>query len=177
MNRGREDDVVRCPIQLRDEPGLFLDYLDRKLEPELMRKLDVHAEVCPLCREAVSAQKVVWDALDAWTPEPVSMDFGQRLMLRIDGAEARRSVWERIYRFFATPLPGLALRPVMPVAAACVLLVVVGLYQIPGMREVEPVAEMQVDIEQVETTLADIDMLKQLSSSAPAEESAQGSNL
>ena len=177
MNTGREGDLVRCPIQLRDEPVLLLDYLDRRLDADLMRKLDVHVEVCPQCREAVSAQKVVWEALDAWTPEPVSMDFDQRLMSRIDGAEARRTVWDRIRGFITEPLPGLALRPVMPLAAACVLVVAVGLYQIPGMRESEPATEVQVDIEQVETTLADIDMLKQLSASSQGEDSAQGSNL
>ena len=52
--------------------------------PRRARRWNEHIEACPACREFAGGQQAVWQALDAWEPAAVSMDFDRRLYARIE---------------------------------------------------------------------------------------------
>jgi hypothetical protein len=64
-----------------------------------------------------------------------------------------------------------SIRPAMPVAAACMVLVAAFLFQAPTAPEGSryPKWAETMDVEQVERTLDDLEMLRQLGVAAPAE--------
>jgi anti-sigma factor RsiW len=163
----RENGFIDCPVQGSEGAGLLLEFLDRRLEPDLSARLERHIAVCADCSRVVNAQRSVWEALDNWEPERISADFDHRLFARLEQEDARedarrQGVLGRLAGWFS----GVSLRPAIPVAAMCVVLMGVFLYR-PG-QQADPgqpavVAEqVSVDAEQVETTLADLDMLQQL---------------
>lgn len=150
----------QCPIQNREYASLLLDYCDRRLDPELNNEMERHLDTCADCRQMLASQRVVWEALDAWDPEPVSMDFNRRLFDRID-AEKSRPWWRRA----ADSLGSLSWKPAVPVAAACMALVAVVLLRTPALPDLDHKAKAEpaaVDVEQVDRALDDMDMLRQL---------------
>jgi anti-sigma factor RsiW len=143
-----------CPIQDKENAEILLDYCDRKLGPELMARLDRHVAECPECARVLSAQRAVWEALDAWTPEPVSPDFNRRLYARIENQPA--GFWSRMAQRFP-------IRPAIPMAAAATVVLAAFLIQVPQPAgSTHPVAGDPIDAEQVETALEDMEMLRQL---------------
>ncbi len=156
-----------CPVQGQESAGLLLEYLDRQLEPELAARIERHIAQCGDCQSVAAAQAAVWDALDRWEPAPVSADFDERLFARIESERLRPAgFWSRLRSAWSGPLDAL-FRPAVPVAAACALLV--GVFFFRPAAEV-PVAAPAVqaesiDMEQVEKTLADVDVLRQLEGS------------
>jgi anti-sigma factor RsiW len=152
--------AMRCPIESRENAELLLDYCARKLDPSQARALEEHIARCPACQEFRVGQKLLWDALDQWEAHPVSVDFDRRLYRRIEEDQGRQRWWQRLM----IPL----LRPAVPLAAtACLLLV--GGYMI---REPAPTVDSAVvrEVEQVENTLDDLEMLKQFDLVAKAED-------
>ena len=77
---------MNCPLETRENAQLLLDYGTRKLEPETVAALERHIAICGACREFVSGQRAVWQALDAWEAAPVSADFDSRLYRRREGS-------------------------------------------------------------------------------------------
>ncbi len=147
-----------CPIQDRENAGILLDYCDRKLSADMMDTLDKHVENCPGCRQALAAQKMVWEALDNWEPAPVSIDFNRRLYHRID-KEAATAWWRRMFE----PVMPFSLRPALPMAAACLVMIAVFLFQAPGDQQLQKQMTVEtIDVEQVEKTLDDMEMLRQM---------------
>ncbi len=148
--------MTMCPMQTGETASLLLDYCDRKLPLELMEEMDRHLAVCGSCRDAVAGQKAVWAALEAWEPEPVAVDFDRRLYRRID-EEQSRPWWKRLLEF-----PGaISWKPAMSLAAACLVLAGVALFRLPSGADL-PAQTDKIDVEQVEKTLDDMDMLRQL---------------
>ena len=162
---------MRCPIQSRDNAEILLAYCDRKLDPEAMSLLDRHVSDCPACQEVLAGQRAVWSALESWDAAEISPDFNRKLWRRIDNGEAA-GWWKSM---FQVTLP-FSLRPAMPVAAACVILAAGILLRTPGSLPSQPLAE-SVDIEQVERTLEDMDMLRELSAPARADDGKAGRSL
>lgn len=160
----------QCPLQNRELASIFLDYCDRRLDPDLMLEMERHMESCKDCRQMLASQRAVWDALDAWEPEPVSLDFNRRLFDRIE-AEGARPWWQRAW----TSLGSLGWKPAVPVAAACMALVAVVLLRVPSVSQYDQKAKLEptVDVEQVDRALDDMEMLRQLgvSSDLPAGQS------
>jgi anti-sigma factor RsiW len=154
-------------MQDRENAGVLLEYVERKLTPDVAAAFERHLDACPACREAVGAQQTVWAALDAWNAAEISPDFNRRLYERIESEEGR-AWWRRLFQ----PVLPWSLRPAMPLAAACMVLVAVLVFQGPGEVERQTKSVQTIDIEQVERTLDDLEMLKQLGvSTAESQES------
>jgi anti-sigma-K factor RskA len=164
-NRGKDEIMagLECPLMHgEDNADVLLDYANRKLAPEMAAIFEQHVEVCAACQEFIAAQREVWSALDAFESMPVSPDFDDRLWARIEQEESR-PWWAKAWSWMTAG--GTAMwRPLAPVAAGLVL--AVGLYLAPADREPvgEPLAKAveRLDAEQVETTLEDLEMLRQL---------------
>jgi hypothetical protein len=156
--------MERCPYESGNGAELVLAYGARTLAPDEAAAFEWHMLACATCRELAAAQQNVWSALDAWTPEPISPNFDEKLYQRIL-QEEQCPWWRRLLR------ADWSLRPAMPVAAACGVLIAAFLLRSP-QSTLAPTSGSQpkVRIEQVERALDDIDMLKQLaveSSSQP----------
>jgi anti-sigma factor RsiW len=147
---------MNCPMQDRN-PDLLVDYAAGELDSETARALEQHLANCAACHSIAVDQTAVWKALDAWEAPPVSPDFDRRLYRKID-AGVRFSWWERLTRPFR-PMP---LRQALPLtASAGLLLMACLLSQHPS--PIAPVARQGevVRANQVETTLDDLDLLRQ----------------
>lgn len=154
-----------CPLLDRENSPVLLDYVSRRLEPEAVERLERHMAQCPACAEFAAAQQAVWRALDSWEAMEPSPSFDRDLFARIDDEESRGWM-ERVFGRLPHAV-GFAWRPALPLAAACLLLVA-GVLMQPGsgVDPAAPVRAEAVDIEQVERTLEDMDMLLQLTPAA-----------
>ncbi|MBM3738448.1 MAG: zf-HC2 domain-containing protein [Acidobacteria bacterium] len=175
----REEHQIQCPVQGQDGAGLLLEYLDRRLDPPAAARIERHVSACPQCQQVVAAQRAVWEALDGWEPEPVSAGFDQRLFARLAAEGDRPAGWLARLAGFLGALA--APRPVFAAGAVCALMLGVLLIRQPGpdspIAQVteageSPVVEV-VEVESVEDTLADMDMLQQLGVAEPVEASGK----
>lgn len=125
--------------------------------------LDAHVAECAECRDLVERQWALWQALECWKPLPVPSDFDARLYARIAEDEARGPAWRRWFGE-AGRWP---LRPLLPVGAATLAMAALFLLKTPSdapdLNAGNQRIQQRVNIEQVERTLEDMDMLKQLS--------------
>jgi anti-sigma factor RsiW len=62
---------------------ILMDYCAGMLDAASTAQLEAHFQNCAACNQAAEAQRKVWQALDEWKPEEVSLDFDQRLYARI----------------------------------------------------------------------------------------------
>ena len=155
---------MRCPIDTQDNADLLLSYSARRLNPESTAILEAHMEVCPQCREFRDGQRTLWEALDQWEARPISADFNRRLYRKIEEQE-QLGWWARI---FGAGRP-MFLRPALPLAATACLVLVAG-FMIDNLVKVPtPAGETpQVrEVEQVERTLEDMEMLRQFNLVSP----------
>jgi hypothetical protein len=121
-----------------------VDYVRRTLKPETAAAFERHLDLCLDCRAAVAAQQALWSALDAWATPEISPDFNRRLYARIDAGRA----W--------------SWRPAMGLAAACLVLIAMLLFRAPSQPDPPARAADSIDLEQVERTLDDLEMLREL---------------
>ena len=158
---------MRCPIETQENAELLLSYSARRLNPESTAILEAHMEMCPACREFRDGQKAVWEALDQWEARPISPDFDRRLYRRIEEQE-QLGWWARIFG----PLRPMFLKPALPLAAtACLVLVAGFIIDNPGRISAPMVENPQApEVEQVERTLEDLEMLRQFNLVAPVRE-------
>jgi hypothetical protein len=161
---------MQCPIQTTEHADILLDYCARKLSPATTAAFERHLRNCEACSQFASSQQVVWSALDSWAGIAPSEDFDRKLYARI-GQFEQSSWWNRLW----SRTPGSSSwKPVMPVAAACATLVAAFLLYSPSNAPVVSLQESSrvetLEPEQVERTLEDLEMLKQLSS-APGSQS------
>jgi|SRR5579871_89236 len=149
---------MNCPIQTQENRDWLLEYSAGRLDRERAAMLDQHVAVCPACAQFVAGQRVVWDALGQWESPELSPDFNRRLYQKIDAAQP--SSW---LKRWLQPL----WRPLVPVAATCLLIVAGLVLHTPA---VHPVAHVEsVEPEQVERTLDDLQMLRELAATPAAE--------
>lgn len=150
---------MRCPVET-DSAEILLDYCARSLDADTTAILEAHMEQCESCRKFREAQRLVWDALDSWEAAPISQEFDRRLYARIaeEGPGAGWQQWLRPLRIFAA-------RPAIPAMAAACLLVVGGLLlEYPKGVPAPARDNAQVrEVEQIESTLDDLQMLKDIS--------------
>jgi anti-sigma factor RsiW len=141
-------------MEARQGSELLLEYTAGRLEACEASALEAHLESCTRCREFARSQKMVWQALEAWEAEPVSMDFDRRLFARIERAPV--SWWAR--------LTGQVMRHGVPLAAAAGVIILAGLMLRPAVTPVAPPPESaQVEVlgpEQVQSALDDMEMLR-----------------
>src|SRR5271170_2594154 len=151
---------MNCPTKRNEDAEILLDYCAQTLSPLQTAEFEIHLKQCADCSRLVEAQKEVWGALDAWTPAPVSVNFDARLYARI-AEEQSAPVWQRwLGRIFQPALPYPLWKSAVPLIAACALLAA-GL-SVRTPQAVNPGPQLhadKVDIEQVEQTLEDFDIL------------------
>ena len=150
-----------CPCEGKEGAEILVDYCAGTLDPHRAARFDRHIQACGECRRLVEAQRDIWKTLDRWTPEAVPLDFDARLYARIAQEQAApqwRQWWRRIFR---PALPYAVWKPAVSMAAAGAVLAVGLLVHTPD-RPRDSTTRMRtekVDIEQVEQTLDDLDML------------------
>jgi anti-sigma factor RsiW len=148
-------------MEVRENAGWLLDYASGKLDAGRRAQIEEHMQTCPACREFAGGQQAVWQALEAWEPAPVSMDFDRRLYHRI---ERQVSWWSRLMRPF-DPL----FRHAVPIAAAAGVVIMAGLLmERPAAKPAAP-AEQSAQVEtlqpdQVEHAVDDMVMLRDFNS-------------
>ena len=158
-----------CPLKSEETIDVLLDYSAGRLEESRRTLFEGHMAHCAECAAFLAGQTEVWQTLDAWEPEPVSMDFNRRMWQKIDAAAA--APW---YRKLADSLRLGAWKPALPLTAALVL-VAAGFVMdhqgaVPAAPGVASSAGVSVtEAEQVEKTLDDIQLLRQLDAAAGAE--------
>lgn len=152
-----------CPLE-RGETDLLLDdaagtLTRRGLDAEAQAMLGEHLRTCPACVAFRRDQKAVWDALDLWETPPVSTDFNRRLWQRIDLAAA--APW---YRTLAESLRIANWKPMIPLTAALLLIAGGFLLDHPRAKTKAGAAGgvTIIEADQVERTLDDIQLLRQL---------------
>lgn len=137
------DCLRECPLKSGANAPVLLDFCAGRLAPADQATLEEHIDNCLACKEFCDGQLTVWEALDSWEAEPVSRSFDTRLL----AALPRRS---RLTAWFS----GISWKPAIPVAAVLALY-----FSILTPRVPPPVSS---EVQQVEQTLADLDMLEQL---------------
>jgi anti-sigma factor RsiW len=157
-----------CPIRSHENTDWLLDYSAGRLNREHAALMARHVETCQECARFVEGQQRVWNALSQWEVDPVSAGFDRRLYRAID---AQPVSWkERLFR----PLQPLW-RPVIPLAAAC-LLIAVGVVLHAPQATIRPAASVEkIEAEQVERTLDDMQMLRELEMTPKQEENTSKS--
>ena len=160
---------MQCPLKSKQGAEILLDYSSGRLTPDVLAMFQSHMELCVDCRAFATAQSATWEALDIWEPMPIPADFDRKLYARIDQYEKsgwwtklwQRSIWQSG-----------SFGPSMPIATACVTLAVgVMLYLPMNNKPAVDLTSPQIkiessDLEQIETTLEDIEMFKQLAPTA-----------
>jgi len=148
---------MRCPET--DNQEFLLAYCAGRLGSRETAKLEAHLAQCAACRFACEGQTAVWKALDEWEAEPVASDFGARLLARIASEEPTgwRRWWSEWRQAFAA-------RPVAA-ALAVLFMMVAGFWLLPQGAPREPRADAAFvrEIEIIEATLDDLEMVKELS--------------
>jgi anti-sigma factor RsiW len=146
--------------------------------------LERHVEGCPQCHDTLVKQRALWRALDELPAIEPSEDFDRRLYARI-AEEERRPWWSAAVRAF----PPFRIRSAAPAAAACIALCGALLLHAPAPvappEQVQPVAvgnridpvavdnPIDIDVDQVERTLDDLEMLRQLTVPPPERDVAE----
>jgi anti-sigma factor RsiW len=152
---------MNCPTKRNEDAEILLDYCAQTLPPLQTAEFEVHLKQCADCSRLVEAQKEVWGALEAWTPHPVSVNFDARLYARIAQEQAAPAWQLWLRRIFQPALPYPLWKSAVPLIAACALLAVGLTVRMPNAASpVHPQLRAEkVDIEQVEQTLEDFDIL------------------
>jgi anti-sigma factor RsiW len=151
---------MNCPLETRENAALLVAHAARELAPDAAVRLDRHIAECPACSQFMRRQQAVWDALEAWRPEPISPEFNRRLYARIEELERQTSWWRRL----TGPLRPVLVRQAMPIAATVVLLMAAGFLmdrsRVPAVGPQQAQIEM-LQPEQVEHALDDMETIRQ----------------
>lgn len=153
---------MTCPQGSEEDYGLLLDYSAGRLTPVRKAALEAHMAVCQECAAFRDRQAAVWSALDVWDPPPVSPDFNRRLWQQIENPTT--APWHRKLK---DALRWRTWQPAFPLAAAAALVVAGFVFDhramdAPRERVNSTVAVSSMEAEQVERTLDDLQLLKQL---------------
>jgi anti-sigma-K factor RskA len=160
---------MNCPTKGKEDAEILLDYCAQTLSPVQTAEFEIHLKQCADCSKLVDAQKEVWGALDAWTPPAVSVNFDARLYARI-AEEQKVPAWQSwLRRIFQPPVPYPLWKSAVPLIAACAVLAAGLAVRMPDALDVvhPQIHTDKVDIEKVEQTLEDFDILTP-STQAPA---------
>jgi len=151
---------MKCPVESKENVNLLLDFCLGKPGAAAATELARHVETCSACQEFCASCSALWADLDLLEAPPVSPDFNRRLYERIEAEES--GVWRKFLSLFR--LPGM--RPATAIAAAGMLVVFGVLLQNPFVPDNLPrplmEAKSDIDIEQIEETLEDLEMLRTL---------------
>jgi anti-sigma-K factor RskA len=152
---------MNCPTKRNEDAEILLDYCARTLSAQQMAEFEIHLQQCADCSRLVEAQKEVWGAMEAWTPPSVSSNFDARLYARI-AQEQTAPAWQLwLRRIFHPPVPYPLWKSAIPLVAACAVLAAGLAVRMPdATTAAQPQLHAdKVDIEKVEQTLEDFDIL------------------
>lgn len=142
-----------CLHNNKQGADILIEHLAGTLAPARRAELDRHTKDCPDCRRLLE----VWNHLDDFQAPALSSDFDHRLYARIAN-EARLPWWRRML------LPSVSLwqplwRPVLPLAAACAVLVLALVVRdpdaVPGTGQSVSDSVKQVSVERFDRSQAD----------------------
>jgi hypothetical protein len=86
------------------------EYLDRR-EPEGLKEMDAHLQICPLCHRIVQQYRKVYSQISQEAFPGLSKDFSAKVITRIKTElEPENHFWENIFfvAFLATCLVGIS---------------------------------------------------------------------
>ena len=158
---------MNCPLKTEDNADLLVDYTAGRLDSEKTARLYRHMQDCADCAALQLEQTAVWDALDAWEPAPVSVDFNRRLWQRIDVMES--APW---YKRLAESWRMADWKPAFTLAAATVIVAAGFVLDHPGNRAPAGPGVTASEAEQVEQTLDDLQLLHQFDAATGAVDSS-----
>jgi anti-sigma factor RsiW len=138
---------MTCITKNEDGAEILLDYSVGKLNQAQIIQLESHIQSCEECRHLVEAQKFAFEALDDFRAPEVSANFDRKLYARI--TEEKQSFWARWWK------------PVVPIGLAAAALSFALLMRTPDPMDSAPKQTKieKADIDHLEQTLDDIDML------------------
>jgi hypothetical protein len=151
-----------CPSNKPGKKGaeILVDYCAQTLDPARAVEFEKHIEACGDCKRLVQSQSDVWETLDQWTPERVSPDFNTRLYARIAQEQAAPRWRQWWWRISLSPVPFSLWKPALSLALACAVLAIAFVVHLPGIGgAASQMRPEKVDIEQVEKTLDDLEIL------------------
>jgi hypothetical protein len=161
---------MSCPIMSEEHTDHLLAYSAGKLRGDAAANLELHMRTCAECAAIGKSQTAVWNLLDTWEARPVSSDFNRRLYARIDAA-ASATWWDRLALSVNEFLRPVFARPAFPLAAATLVIVAGFVLDHPGKisktgsnQAVFHVSSGEInrlELDQVEATLDDMEMLLQ----------------
>jgi anti-sigma factor RsiW len=159
---------MNCPLQSEDTLDLLLDFSAGRLDSARSSLLERHMDSCARCAAFRAEQTELWNALDAWEPEPVGSRFNRRLWQRIDAIAL-----EPWYRRFLDGFRFRAWKPAFPLAAAACIITAGFLLDhanTPASKGVAGASGVSVaEVDQVEKALDDIQLLRRLDSASHAD--------
>ena len=153
---------MKCLAKNENDGMVLMEYALDKLPLAQRTLVAEHVHSCSDCSTVVAAHKSLNSSFDLWEPDAISRDFDRKLFTRIMEEESRS--WKRFLPQFAVP----AWRSTfMPAAALCAAMFAAALLHTPAVAPV-PVKDTAhhlelSEVEQVESTLEDLEMLRQLS--------------
>jgi anti-sigma factor RsiW len=158
---------MNCPLK-NEETGLLLDYAAGRLDAQKTARLDRHMDACADCAALRLEQAAVWEALDAWEPMPASIDFNRRLWQRIGAMES--APW---YERLVESMRMAHWKPAFTLAAATLVIAAGFMLDHPGGRapvagESATAGVTATEVDQVEETLEDLQLLHQFDSASGA---------
>lgn len=154
---------MNCPNSHEQKVEVLFAYVAGMLDGPAARDWERHVDSCPACAKALADHRALWSSLDEWTVPEVSPDFDARLFARIEAHDRQleQSWWWRL----TAPLRQVHFRPAFSLAAASLMIAALFLVQRPQatvVPDARPALKQKVDIEQVETSLEDMEMLNQV---------------
>ncbi|MEI9974187.1 MAG: DUF3106 domain-containing protein [Ignavibacteriota bacterium] len=154
---------MMCPIEA-GESALLLDYVAGRLKAGVRQQMEQHIETCHACREFAGGQQSLWQALDAWEPHDVSLDFDRRLYQRIE----QDVPWWHRWIPSLNPL----FRHSVPIAAAAGVVILAGLLlNRPADVPPAPVSQSaQVEVlqpDQLQSALEEMETLREFNHLVP----------
>ncbi len=163
---------MSCFMKVDERADLLLAHASGRLDPVAVAQLETHTRSCADCAAIIRTQAAISNALNAWQPPPVSSDFDKRLFARLDAAEA--APWfDRMAGAIVEWFRPVFARPAIPLAAAAILLAGGFVMDHPSKTLVHVSSS---EVEQVQRTLDDLEMLHQFDA-APAEQSKTNNSM
>jgi hypothetical protein len=180
------EEIMICLTKHNKGAEILLDYGAQKLDAQTTAEIERHAQSCEQCRGLIRAQRAVWQSLDEFTSPETSANFDERLYLRI-AQEQQLPAWRRWISRNVDTLTMPAWKPALGGALAAAVLAAGFLAplhrheagnraHVPYVSGAEenvadkavrvPSKEAQPDVEQMEQTLEDLDLLQPVSGSA-----------
>ncbi|MEO8661690.1 MAG: hypothetical protein ABI693_24690 [Bryobacteraceae bacterium] len=168
---------MKCPVQSGGNAEILLDYCAHSLDAQRAALLEQHMVECADCQAFHDAQSALWTTMDAWPSYPEPPDFDRKIFAQI-AAETHQSRWRQWRNVIETA----HMQPAMPIVGACLAVLAGLLFQTtrPAAALGEPPmhAEFRVepsDVEQAESTLEDLEMLRRLPSVAASRNTPENS--